>query len=221
MEKYVFEDSIDRISKTMTYSAPLIQDSIPDEDETSEMQPCFVNATVVYVVMKTIGESPQVMQSFITEASKIARAHENCKDVICSEDRMVLIYSTAFKAELENALDDAARIRSLSMVVSKLGHKNGLGAIKVNIGMDFGVVEMYKMSQDSTGNSHYAWRGKTINNAQKNANNASDEIIITRVVWNNLSERNQKLFSMQSVLTENYKGQIVNIMMNNWLNKAL
>lgn len=221
MEKYVFEDSIGRISKIMTYSTPLVQDSIPDEDETSEMQPCFVNATVVYVVLETIGDSPQVMQGFITEASKIVRAHENCKDVICSEDRMVLIYSTAFKAELENALDDAARIRSLSMVVSKLGRKKGLGTIKVNIGMDFGVVEMYKMCQNSTGNSHYVWRGKTINNAQKNANEAHDEIIITRVVWNNLSERNQKLFRMQSVLTENYRGQIVNIMMNNWLNKAL
>lgn len=221
MEQYVFEDSIGRINQMMTYSTPLVRASIPDEDETSEMQPCFVNATVVYVVMKNIGESSQVMQGFITEASKIARAHENCKDVICAEDRMIILYSTALKAELENALDDAARIRSLSMVVSKLGRKKGLGPIKANIGMDFGVVEMYKMSQDGFGNSQYAWRGQAITNAQKNADEASDEIIITRVVWNNLSERNQKLFRMQSVLTENYRGQIVNIMMNNWLNKAL
>lgn len=221
MGKYVFEDSVGRITKTMTYATPIVQDSIPNKDETSEMQPCFVHATVVYIVMETTGESPQLMQSFITEASKIARAHENCQDVICSEDRMMLIYNTAFKVELENALDDAARIRSLAMVVSKLGRKGGFGSIKVNIGMDFGVVEMYKMSQDSTGNSHYAWRGETINNAHTNAKEANDEIIITRVVWNNLSDRNQKLFSMQSVLTENYRGQIVNIMMNNWLNKTL
>lgn len=221
MEKYEFEDSLKRITETMTYSSPLVEERIPDKEGTSEKQPCFVKATVVYVVMEKTENSPQVMQSFISEASRIAKAHTNCKDVICFEDRMVLIYSSAYKAELGYALDDAARIRSLSMVISKLGRKKGYGSIKVNIGMDFGLVEMYRMGSDINESPRFAWRGTAIDNARKNAEDAQDELIITSVVWNNLSERDQKLFKMQSVLTENYVGQIVNIMMNNWLNKSL
>ena len=221
MEKYEFEDSLKRITETMTYSRPLVEESIPDKEETSEKQPCFVKATVVYIIMEQTDNSSQVMQSFISEASKIARAHANCKDVICFEDRMILIYSSAYKSELGYALDDAARIRTLSMVVSKLGRKKGYGSIKVNIGMDYGLVEMYRMSTDMKGSPRFAWRGTAIDNARKNAEDAQDELIITSVVWNNLSERDQKLFKMQSVLTENYVGQIVNIMMNNWLNKSL
>ena len=221
MEKYVFEESLNRINETMSYSVPFTQESIPDVEGTSEKQPCYVNATVVYVVIETTQDSPQVMQSFLAEASKIAKAHENCKDVICVEDRLVFIYSSAYKAELGYALDDAARVRSLAMVVSKIGKQKGFGAIKVKIGMDYGLVEMYMMGKDENGSPRYAWRGPAIMIAKKNAEDARDEIIITSVVWNNLSENNQKLFSMQSVLTENYRGQIINVMMNNWLNKAL
>ena len=221
MEKYVFEESLGRINETMSYSVPFTQDSIPDVEGTSEKQSCFVNATVVYVIIETTANSPQVMQSFLAEACKIAKAHENCKDVICVEDRLVFIYSSAYKAELGYALDDAARVRSLAMVVSKIGRQKGYGDIKVKIGMDYGLVEMYLMGKDENGSAKYAWRGSAIMTAKKNAEDARDEIIITRVVWNNLSENNQKLFSIQNVLTENYRGQIVNVMMNNWLNKAL
>lgn len=221
MERYEFEDSLGRITETMSYATPLVEESIPDNEGTSEKQPCFVKATVVYVVMEQTENAPQVMQSFISEALRIAQAHTNCKDVICFEDRMALIYSSAYKAELGYALDDAARIRSLSMVISKLGRKKGYGSIKVNIGMDYGIVEMYRMGSDMNGNPRFVWRGTAIDNACKNAEDAQNELIVTSVVWNNLSERNQKLFKMQSVLTENYVGQIVNIMMNNWLNKSL
>lgn len=221
MEKYVFEESLGRINETMSYSVPFTQDSIPDVEGTSEKQSCFVNATVVYVIIETAADSPQVMQSFLAEACKIAKAHENCKDVICVEDKLVFIYSSAYKAELGYALDDAARVRSLAMVVSKIGRQKGYGDIKVKIGMDYGLVEMYLMGKDENGSAKYAWRGSAIMTAKKNAEDARDEIIITRVVWNNLSENNQKLFSIQNVLTENYRGQIVNVMMNNWLNKAL
>lgn len=221
MERYEFEDSLGRIAETMSYSTPLVEENIPDNEGTSEKQPCFVKATVVFVVIEQTGNSSQVMQSFISEASRIAKAHSNCKDVICFENRMVLIYSSAYKAELGYALDDAARIRSLSMVISRLGRKKGYGSIKVNVGMDYGLVEMYRMGSDMNETPNFAWRGNAIDNARKNAEDAQDELVITSVVWNNLSERNQKLFKMQSVLTENYVGQIVNIMMNNWLNKSL
>ena len=82
MEKYVFEESLNRINETMSYSVPFTQESIPDVEGTSEKQPCYVNATVVYVVIETTQDSPQVMQSFLAEASKIAKAHEDRTSVV-------------------------------------------------------------------------------------------------------------------------------------------
>ena len=105
------------------------------------------------------------------------------------------------------------------MIVSKIGKQHGLKPISVNIGMDFGVVELYLIKGNGKGLPRYAWRGPAIKNAIKNAMDAKDELIISRTVWNNLTENRQKLFERQSVLTENYRGKIINIMMNNWLTK--
>lgn len=202
----------------MKVPAPAIRDRIVEE-EALDTQPYVVNATIVSVIVEPEEKSLQVMQAFLSEASNIAMMHENCKDIICMNDRMTLIYSTAYKEELNVALDDAARIRSLAMIVSKIGIQNGLNPITVNIGMDFGVVEMYKMKGNSKGAPRYAWRGPAIRNAIKNAMDAKDELVISRTVWNNLTENSQKLFERQSVLTENYRGRVINIMMNNWLTK--
>lgn len=218
MEQKEFEESIVRITDTMKVSVPAIRDRIVEE-EALDTQPYVVNATIVSVIVEPEEKSLQVMQAFLSEASNIAMMHENCKDIICMNDRMTLIYSTAYKEELNVALDDAARIRSLAMIVSKIGIQNGLNPITVNIGMDFGVVEMYKMKGNSKGAPRYAWRGPAIRNAIKNAMDAKDELVISRTVWNNLTENSQKLFERQSVLTENYRGRVINIMMNNWLTK--
>lgn len=221
MSQYDFEDSLRRINETMAFSNPLVQDSIPDTEEITEKQPFFANATVVYVLVESAGESPQVLQSFISESSKIARAHSNCRDVICLENSLVFIYSSAFKTELGYALDDAARIRSLSMVVSKLGKNKGFNPIKVNIGIHYGVIEMYRMNSDKKGIPKYAWRGPAIDVARRYAAEAHDGVLISRAVWSNLNENNQKLFSIHNVFSESYHSQIVNVLMNNWLNKSI
>ena len=218
MEQIEFEESLKRIADTLIQPSPIIRDSIVFND-VSDRQPYLANATVLYVVVKSEGDSPQVMQSFLSEALKIVMAHKNCKDIICEDDKLLIIYSTAFKEELNFALDDAARIRSLSMIVTKIAKQNGKGAITVNIGMDFGIVELYFMGHDLNNRPFYAWRGPAIKNAKKNAEDANDELIISRTVWNNLTEHSQKLFTKQSELSDNYHGRIINIMMNNWLTK--
>lgn len=218
MEQVEFEESLKRIADTLIQPNPIIRDSIVF-NEVSDRQPYLANATVLYVVVKSEDDSPQVMQSFLSEATKIAMAHKNCKDVICEDDRLMIIYSTAFKEELNFALDDAARIRSLAMIVTKIAKQNGKGVITVNIGMDFGIVELYFMGHDLNNRPFYAWRGAAIKKAKKNAEDANDELIISRTVWNNLTEHGQKLFTKQSEMSDNYHGRIINIMMNNWLTK--
>ena len=45
----------------------------------------------------------------------------------------------------------------------------------------------------------------------------NNSIMINNLVWNNLSESNQKRFTPQKQLSDMYVGNIVNVLMNNWL----
>lgn len=218
MEQVEFEESLKRIADTLIQPNPIIRDSIV-LNEVLANQSYLANATVVYFILQSGGESTQAIQSFMSEATKIAMAHKNCKGIISEGDRLILIYSTAFKEELNAALDDAARIRSLAMIVSKIGKPYGIEPIVVDVGMDYGLVEMHLIGHDENSRPIFAWRGDVIKKAQKNAEDANDELIISRSVWNNLTESNQKLFTRQSIVTDNFRGKVINVMMNNWLTK--
>ena len=71
MEQVEFEESLKRIADTLIQPNPIIRDSIVF-NEVSDRQPYLANATVLYVVVKSEDYSPQVMQSFLSEATKIA-----------------------------------------------------------------------------------------------------------------------------------------------------
>lgn len=208
MEQVEFEESLKRIADTLIQPNPIIRDSIV-LNEVLANQSYLANATVVYFILQSGGESTQAIQSFMSEATKIAMAHNNCKGIISECDRLILIYSTAFKEELNAALDDAARIRSLAMIVSKIGKPYGIEPIVVDVGMDYGLVEMHLMGHDENSRPIFAWRGDVIKKAQKNAEDANDELIISRSIWNNLTESNQKLFTRQSIVTDNFRGKLL------------
>ena len=64
----------------------------------------------------------------------------------------------------------------------------------------------------------FLWNGDAITTSHQMLDDADNSsILISKIVWNNLSESNQKLFSPQNVLSDNYEGNIVNVAMNNWL----
>ena len=64
----------------------------------------------------------------------------------------------------------------------------------------------------------YLWRGNAITKAKDMVENVDDgTILISKVVWNNLTDSNQKLFKLANIFEEVYEGHIVNIAMNNWL----
>ena len=63
------------------------------------------------------------------------------------------------------------------------------------------------------------WMGETIDRASRNADKADDDIVISDIVWKNLTENNRKLFEMEGLSFSTYRGKIVNIAMNNWVSK--
>ena len=52
-----------------------------------------------------------------------------------------------------------------------------------------------------------------------NVDNSS--ILINKIIWNNLSESTQKLFTPKNELSGNYEGNISNVIMNNWLDSNM
>ena len=64
----------------------------------------------------------------------------------------------------------------------------------------------------------FLWDGDAIKTSHKMLDDADNSsILISKLVWDNLSESNQKNFTPQNRLSGMYVGNIVNVLMNNWL----
>jgi len=62
---------------------------------------------------------------FVAEVCEILRANASCRDIIVGDERIQSVFSTSLKKELDELIDDIARVRSIAMVVEK---KAGLRA---------------------------------------------------------------------------------------------
>lgn len=65
---------------------------------------------------------------------------------------------------------------------------------------------------------HFLWDGDAIKTSHKMLDDADNgSILISKLVWDNLSESIQKKFTPQNRVSGMYVGNIVNVLMNNWL----
>lgn len=65
----------------------------------------------------------------------------------------------------------------------------------------------------------FVWRGRIIDYVNKAANESNGYILISRIVWQNLSRKKPESFTEESTISDRYKGNIINVIMNNWLTK--
>ena len=101
------------------------------------------------------------------------------------------------------------------VIEKKIGIKRN--TLKVKIAASYGKLSM-SVVENRASYKQYLWRGDALTQALKMSNDAEFEfILINKVIWNNLTENNQKLFHLVSIFDETYEGKIVNIAMNNWL----
>ena len=185
-------------------------------------------ATVIHVnyeieqdMWQPMGEkySLPVIQSFVSEAMNIGGSCDCCKDMIISENSLRFVYDTPLKKDLNEALDDAARIKTLAMVVSKKAKQKKYPLIKASLGIDYGAVSMLPVNLHDNRFSRLLWKGEAVKGAEELARKADDDIVISPIVWKNLTENNRKLFESEYLLSSYYRGKIVNIAMNNWVIK--
>ena len=133
-------------------------------------------ATVVHVNYEIVHDIWQpaekkfdffVMQSFVSEAICIGGSCSCCKDIMVTEKYLCFVYETSLKAELNESMDDAARFRTLAMVVSKKAKQKGYPMIKASIGMDYGEVSKIPINLHDNRFPRFIWKGDAAERAEQ------------------------------------------------------
>lgn len=158
----------------------------------------------------------KIIESFFSEACQIIRNNSSCRDIIVSNLTITAVYNTALKIEIDEVINDLARIRTLIPIIEKKSNiTRGLLDIRISAcysSLNMTVVESSEIAK------RFLWNGDAITTAHQMLDDAANSsILISKIVWNNLSESNQKLFTTKNVLSDNYEGNLVNVAMNNWL----
>lgn len=226
---YNFTESLNRIDAVLSAKMPdKATGGIPAVEDIKPSVVYLPQATVIHVNYETVQDMWQpadekyslpVIQSYVSEAICIGGACSCCKDIIVTGKYLRFVYETSLKTELNEALDDAARFRTLAMVVSKKAKQRAYPMIKTAIGMDYGEVAMLPINLHDIRFPRFIWTGDAVERAESNAGKANDDIVVSDIVWKNLTENNRKLFEGDGLSFSTYRGKIVNIAMNNWIIK--
>lgn len=158
----------------------------------------------------------KIIESFFSEACQIIRSNSSCRDIIVSNLTITAIYNTALKSEIDDVISDLARIRTLIPIIEKKSNiTRGLLDIRISAcysSLSMTVVESSEISK------RFLWNGDAITTSHQMLDDADNgSILISKFVWINLSESNQKLFVPRNLFSDSYVGNIVNVAMNNWL----
>lgn len=158
----------------------------------------------------------KIIESFFSESCQIIRSNSSCRDIIVSNLTITAIYNTALKSEIDDVISDLARIRTLIPIIEKKSNiTRGLLDIRISAcysSLSMTVVESSEISK------RFLWNGDAITTSHQMLDDADNgSILISKFVWINLSESNQKLFVPRNLFSDSYVGNIVNVAMNNWL----
>lgn len=227
---YNFTESLARIDSVFSAKMPdKAAGGIPALENINPSSVYIPHATVIHVNYEIMPDmwlpveekrNLPVIQSFISEAVNIGGACDCCKDIIIQENYLRFVYDTPLKTNINESLDDAARIKTLAMVVSKKARPKKYPLIKVSVGIDYGPVSMLPVNTHDIRFPRFIWMGDAVNKADELAGKADDDIVISPIVWKNLTENNRKLFETDALgFSSYYRGKIVNIAMNNWITK--
>lgn len=176
----------------------------------------YVTAVSVYIDEATYRSLAD--RAIITEAIYIALAeHPKCKDVVSLGGYIVGIFNTAFKNDIDSALDSVGKVMALFNLVSKIYGQAMHPDIKYGVGMNYAKALLVKsMGGDSP---QYTWSGDAITTAMSLSEKASygKKVCASFTIYNNLKEDYQKLFT-KALLEGHYEATPVNIAMNKWIN---
>lgn len=198
--------------------------TIPHFEECGSMGTILCYGTVVSIQLRPVedeykideSQKLKIIESFFSEACQIIRSNSSCRDIIVSNLTITAIYNTALKSEIDDVINDLARIRSLISIIEKKSNITR-GLIDIRISACYSSLSM-TVIESSEISKHFLWSGDAIKTSHKMLDDIDNSsILISKLVWDNLSESNQKCFIPHNQLSGMYVGNIVNVVMNNWL----
>lgn len=158
----------------------------------------------------------KIIESFFSEACQVIRSNASCRDIILSGLTITTIYNTSLKSEIDDVIGDLACIRSLIPIIEKKANITR-GSFDIRISAYYGSLSM-TVVESSEISKHFLWNGDAVKTSHKMLDDADNNSIrINKIIWNNLSESNQKRFTVLNLQSDMYAGNLVNVLMNNWL----
>ncbi len=206
------------------------KDSIPARSDLTFKNGYYVDVTAIFIDI--VGSSDmtdehkrptlaKMYRSFLSECVAIINAEEACKEININGDCVWGVFDTPYKSDIDNVISASARLNSMIKILNYKLRKKKYSEISVGIGIDYGRALMVKAGYSGSGLNDIIWMGDVVNSAchlcNKAGRNGREVIIISSVVYNNLNEHNQGLFTSYSDgYSTKYEGNIINTSMDEW-----
>lgn len=141
----------------------------------------------------------KMYRAFLSECVAIMNAEYNCKEISINGDCVWGVFDTPYKSDIDGVISVAAKLNSMVKILNYKLRKKEYSEISVGIGIDYGRALMVKAGYSGSGINDVIWMGDVVNSACHLCNKAGRDyrkvIIISKVVYDNLNEHNQGLFS--------------------------
>lgn len=228
---YNFLKSIERIDEILTTSDSSFEelDYIPAREKLTFTNGFYVKCSALFVDIRKSSEltdkhrrptPAKIYRVFISEVVAVMNGDLNCAEINVVGDCVWGIFNTPYKEDIDSLFSKAAKISSLIDIMNCKFKKRGIAEIKIGIGISYGRALMVKAGYKGSCINEVVWMGDVVNKASilaKIANKTAfdKEIMVTNLIYNNLSEKKQKLLEKDE-LRDCYRGDVINIKMNKW-----
>lgn len=229
---YKVEDSANRMDEILDANDNNYCDkaSIPARNDLTFKNGYYINVTAIFIDI--VGSSDmtdehkrptlaKMYRAFLSECVAIMNAETACKEININGDCVWGVFDTPYKADIDDVISVSARLNSMIKILNYKLRKKKYSEISVGIGIDYGRALMVKAGYSGSGLNDIIWMGDVVNSACHLCNKAGRDgrevIIISSVVYNNMNEHHQSLFTSYSDgWSTKYEGNIINTSMDEW-----
>lgn len=165
----------------------------------------------------------KIYRSFISEMVALMNTSPKVKEVNINGDCVWCVSDTTLKSDIDDMFSLAAKLCSMVDILNYKLKKKGYTTYDVGVGLDYGRALMIKAGHCNSEINDIVWMGDVVNNACHLCNEANNywsdkRVFLSNIIYDNLNEANKKMCSKDHSRNI-YQANIVNILMNDWLEK--
>lgn len=237
-KNYKFGDSLSRLDEILNSDGKSYQevDCIPCRSRLTFTNGFYVNCTAVFVDICGSSELTlkhkrpvlaKIYRSFISEVIAIFNGYSICKEINIQGDCVSAIFDTTFREDFRKVLVSCAQVNSLIKIINFKSQNKRYETFKVGIGVDYGRALMIKAGYKGSQINDVVWMGDVVNQASKLCSLGNrylnNPIVISKTVYDKLVVTAKDQWNRWFIPAhdrECYHGNIVLVLMNDWLKKS-